>query len=111
MGALAAAPQEVQEAQLSRRSTRFCHQDGGGHVEGALIRTYLLEKSRVVKVDPGERSYHIFYQFLAGSEKDPDMRQRYNLRNAETFSFLSQSGQWEVEGGSDGEDFERLLES
>ena len=83
----------------------------GGHVEGALIRTYLLEKSRVVKVDPGERSYHIFYQFLAGSEKDPDMRQRYNLRNAETFSFLSQSGQWEVEGGSDGEDFERLLES
>ena len=38
------------------------------------------------------------------------MRLRYNLRNAETFSFLRQSGQWEVEGGSDGEDFGRLLE-
>ena len=83
----------------------------GGHVEGALVRTYLLEKSRVVKVDPGERSYHIFYQLLAGSEKDPEMRQRYDLRGAETFSFLRQSGQWEVEGGSDEEDFERLLES
>ena len=33
-----------------------------GAVAGALIRTYLLERSRVSAVALGERSYHIFYQ-------------------------------------------------
>lgn len=29
---------------------------------GARTDHFLLEKSRLVKVDPGERGYHIFYQ-------------------------------------------------
>jgi myosin heavy subunit len=39
-----------------------------GVISGAAIRTYLLERSRVVSVNNPERSYHIFYQVGYGRE-------------------------------------------
>lgn len=36
--------------------------DGGFRMSGSGCTTYLLEKSRVVGHEPGERAYHVFYQ-------------------------------------------------
>jgi myosin heavy subunit len=39
-------------------------------VFGARIKNYLLEKSRVVKVAPMERGYHVFYFLLKGASDE-----------------------------------------
>ena len=36
-----------------------------GRITGAAVRTYLLERSRVVALSDPERNYHIFYQVTA----------------------------------------------
>lgn len=46
------------------------------HIVGAHMRTYLLEKSRVVFQSTDERNYHIFYQLLS-AQNDPDFNSLY----------------------------------
>ncbi|XP_016127079.1 unconventional myosin-X-like [Sinocyclocheilus grahami] len=59
-------------------------------VEQAIVQN-LLEKNRVVRQNPGERNYHIFYALLAGASKS--QKETYFLEDSpELFHYLSQSG-------------------
>ena len=40
-----------------------------GKIMGAVMKTYLLEKTRVVRQTDGERNYHIFHLLLDGASK------------------------------------------
>lgn len=59
-----------------------------GAMRGAKFNHYLLEKSRIVSVNRGERNYHIFYLLLNGlsdNERDTlelDPNETYNYLNA-----------------------------
>lgn len=45
--------------------------DTSGRISGAAIRTYLLERSRVVQITNPERNYHCFYQLCASGRVTP----------------------------------------
>ncbi|XP_028809967.1 unconventional myosin-X-like [Denticeps clupeoides] len=80
----------------NNNSSRFgkfilLHFSQSGNIHGGCIVDYLLEKNRVVRQNPGERNYHIFYALLAGAEKSH--QEQYCLSDPpEMFHYLSQSG-------------------
>lgn len=74
-------------------------------ISGALIQTYLLEKSRVVHQLPDERGYHIFYQLCRGA--DPQEREACLLPTdpLDTYVYLNQSGCSLIPGVDDAAQF------
>ncbi|KAG1903979.1 myosin 5 [Suillus fuscotomentosus] len=80
--------------------------DGKQEIVGARIRTYLLERSRIVFQPTTERNYHIFYQLCAGAPSkerkdlglDPDVTK---------FHYLKQGGPTStpISGVDDAEEF------
>ncbi|KAK1152599.1 unconventional myosin-Vb-like [Acipenser oxyrinchus oxyrinchus] len=80
-----------------------------GDIIGANMRTYLLEKSRVVFQTTEERNYHIFYQ-LCASRHLPELS-ALGLRRAEEFQYMSQGGNAQIPGTDDAADLERTRNS
>uniref|UniRef100_A0A8C4ICR2 Myosin-7B n=1 Tax=Dicentrarchus labrax TaxID=13489 RepID=A0A8C4ICR2_DICLA len=73
-----------------------------GKLASADIDIYLLEKSRVVFQQPGERSYHIYYQIL--SNHKPELQDMLLVTtNPYDYHFCCQ-GETKVESINDGEE-------
>eukprot|EP00039_Didymoeca_costata_P008037 m.107235 g.107235 ORF g.107235 m.107235 type:complete len:1313 (+) comp13919_c0_seq1:97-4035(+) len=84
--------------------------DFKGDPVGGIITDYLLEKSRVVSPGEGERSFHIFYQLLAGS--DNSLLSELKLtRKPEDYSYLDMSGCTSVDGIDDKEGWEEVMQA
>ncbi|KAF9562132.1 myosin 5 [Agrocybe pediades] len=80
--------------------------DGKQEIVGARIRTYLLERSRIVFQPPTERNYHIFYQLCAGAP----VKERKDLgldADINKFFYLKQGGpsSTPINGVDDAEEF------
>ncbi|KAJ5888888.1 hypothetical protein N7495_008929 [Penicillium taxi] len=73
--------------------------DDRTNIIGAKIRTYLLERSRLVFQPLKERNYHIFYQLVAGATDEE--RQEYDLLPVEEFDYLNQGGTPIIDGVDD----------
>ncbi|CAG5102710.1 Similar to MYO5A: Unconventional myosin-Va (Gallus gallus) [Cotesia congregata] len=87
------------------------------HITGASIRTYLLEKSRVVFQAHQERNYHIFYQLCAAATSPPqaspsDVSARLKnlqLDKGSSFHYLNQGNCFTIDNLDDSRTFQDTL--
>ncbi|KAF2457342.1 P-loop containing nucleoside triphosphate hydrolase protein [Lineolata rhizophorae] len=76
---------------------------------GAKIRTYLLERSRLVFQPLKERNYHIFYQLIAGAT-DAE-RNELGLLPVDQFEYMNQGHAPTIDGVDDKAEFDATRKS
>ncbi|XP_051919723.1 unconventional myosin-Ie isoform X1 [Hippocampus zosterae] len=79
----------------------------GGEPDGGKISNFLLEKSRVVMRNPGERSFHIFYQLIEGASDD--QKNSLGITSLDYYTYLNQSGSYKVDDINDKNDFQETV--
>lgn len=76
---------------------------------GAKIRTYLLERARLVFQPATERNYHIFYQLIAGATADE--RRQLSLGGMGDYNFTNQGGDPLIPNVDDAAEFKLTRDS
>ncbi|KAI0677685.1 chitin synthase [Trametes maxima] len=73
------------------------HFNDRGRIQAAKVLTFGLDKSRLSRLSFEERTYHVFYQFLAGAT--PEERDRYALEDVSDYALLASSGCYRLPAG------------
>ncbi|KAF7213183.1 myosin-10 isoform X3 [Nothobranchius furzeri] len=82
--------------------------DVTGYIVGANIETYLLEKSRAIRQAKDERTFHVFYQLLAGAGEH--LKSDLLLEGFNSYRFLS-NGNIPIPGQQDKDNFHETMEA
>ena len=99
----------------NNNSSRFgkwmqIHFSSSAKIIGCSNTSYLLEKTRVVHQDSGERNFHIFYLLVKGASAD--MLEELRLtKDPSAFKYMNQSGKVDADGIDDTAWFNELNDS